>query len=127
MEIKQLLSLRDKLNNEYSEIENDCLKNGLSWDEMCKKTHKIKEKLFVIDKQIRQIEEPIIEYGKVWKGEIFSINEFKENALNNALTDNDGYGYYATETSKSNILVYPSDFLLDIYRTDFTHIIWFSK
>ena len=43
------------------------------------------------------------------------------------LTDEDGYGYYATETAKSSIMIKPSDVVYDMLRTDFTHVLWFSK
>jgi hypothetical protein len=56
-----------------------------------------------------------------------TVEEFKNEVENGLFIDDDGYGYYATETTKSDIYVYPSDFTENIYRDDFTHIIWFNR
>ena len=42
-------------------------------------------------------------------------------------TDDDGFGYYATEDKQSNIKVYPSDIMSGNYRKDFTHVVWYNK
>ena len=60
-------------------------------------------------------------------GDQFTLEEFKNEVENGLFIDDDGYGYYATETTKSDIYVYPSDFTENIYRDDFTHIIWFNR
>ena len=56
-----------------------------------------------------------------------TIEEFKNEVEGGLFIDDDGYGYYATDTTKSDIYVYPSDFTENIYRDDFTHIIWFNR
>ena len=56
-----------------------------------------------------------------------NIEEFKNEVEGGLFIDDDGYGYYATDTTKSDIYVYPSDFTENIYRDDFTHIIWFNR
>ena len=43
------------------------------------------------------------------------------------ITDDDGYGKYASEKAVSNIEIYPSDILANKVRTDFSHIAWYNK
>lgn len=105
----------------------ECAKNNKTYDEYMLIATPIMENIFLIDKEIRIKQTPVMEYGKSWKGDVFTIEEFLTNSINNFFTDNDGIGYYATDSAKSNILVYPSDFEYGIYRKDFTHIIWFNK
>lgn len=86
--------------------------------------------MFIVDKLIRLKEDPVVTYGKEWSGKLYEIEKFKELCGENEqiLTDEDGIGYYATETSKSNIIVKPSDFAYEnMIRKDFTHVLWFNK
>ena len=125
----ELISERDRLEEKYSQIETDCLKDNLSFAEFCNKAHDVKDKLIVVDKFIRMKEDPIMTYGKEWSGTLYEINKFKEmcDEEHKLLTDEDGFGYYATENAKSNIMVKPSDFVYDLVRNDFTHVLWFNK
>ena len=124
----ELIIENDKLEKKYTEIETDCLKEGLSYEAFCEKAHDVKEKLFFIDKAIRLKSEPVLTYGKEWKGKLYGLDVFKSMCLKGEiLTDEDGIGYYATEKTKSDIEVRPSDFKYDLYRTDFTHVLWFDK
>lgn len=117
---KFLLEKRD-------EIMNECAKNNLSFTTYKEKAKDISEKIFLVSREMRLKQPPILDYGKTWKGETLSIEEFKEKSLNNIYTDDDGVGYYATDNAKSNIIAYPSDFKDNQFRTDFTHIIWFNN
>ena len=121
---------RNRLEEKYSQIETECLKDNLSYAEFCNKAHDVKEKMFIVDKLIRLKEDPVVTYGKEWSGKLYEIEKFKELCGENEqiLTDEDGIGYYATETSKSNIIVKPSDFAYEnMIRKDFTHVLWFNK
>lgn len=60
-------------------------------------------------------------------GDVFNMEDFKENVEYGAFIDSDGDGYYGTETHESNISVSPSDIRNGTYRKDFTHIIWYNK
>lgn len=125
----ELASERNRLEEKYSEIEDECLKDNLSYAEFCNKAHDVKEKLFAIDKFMRLKENPVLTYGKEWSGKLYEINKFRElcDEAHQVFTDEDGFGYYATETSKSSIIVKPSDFVYDMVRDDFTHVLWFNK
>lgn len=125
----ELASERNRLEEKYSEIENECLKDNLSYAEFCNKAHDVKEKLFAIDKFMRLKEDPVLTYGKEWSGKLYEINKFRElcDEAHQVFTDEDGFGYYATETTKSSIIVKPSDFVYDMVRDDFTHVLWFNK
>lgn len=125
----ELISERNRLEEKYSQIETECLKDNLSFAEFCNKAHDVKDRLFAVDKFLRMKEDPILTYGKEWSGTLYEINKFKElcDEVHQVFTDEDGIGYYATETAKSNIIVKPSDFAYDMVRTDFTHVLWFNK
>lgn len=119
----------DRLEEKYDEIEKECLKDNLSYDAFCKKAHDVKEKMFMVDKFMRLKEDPVLTYGKEWSGTLYEINKFKEmcDEAHQMFTDDDGLGYYAIEKAKSNIIVKPSDFVYDMVRPDFTHVLWFNK
>lgn len=125
----ELVSEYNRLEEKYNTIESDCLKDNLSYAEFCNKAHDVKEKMFMVDKFIRLKEDPILTYGKEWSGTLYELNKFKEmcGEEKQLLTDEDGYGYYATETAKSSIMIKPSDVVYDMLRSDFTHVLWFSK
>lgn len=124
---KELVKEEDKLNKEFKLVSDNCAKEGLSYFEFCERAKDIKEKLYFIRKYKRLKKTPTIEYGKEWDGDLLTIEEFKNGVKYGFFTDDDGYGYYATETTKSDIYVYPSDFTEGIYRDDFTHILWLNK
>lgn len=125
--MNDLAKRKQELLNKYEAIEDECAKQGVSWEEMQKKTIDIKEQLFIIDKLYRKEQEPIIEYGKNWNGTLMTFDEFKSKVESNQISDKDGYGFYASAKAKSNVKVLPTDILYDIYRRDFTHIIWFEN
>lgn len=123
---KELLREQTSLKEEYNNIMDDCLKKGLSYNEFCEQAKKIKYDLYLIEKYLRIKQDPIIDYGKNWNGELLTLDNFIIKIKNNELNEN-GIGYYATINSKSNVEVYYSDIIENIYRTDFTHVIWFEN
>ena len=127
MTVEQLDREKERLKSRYNEIEDQCVHDGLSWDEFCKKAKKEREGLYFIDKYKRLKKDPIVEYGKEWKGDTYTMEEFKKMVNDGIFTDDDGYGYYATETSKSDVFIYPSDITENLIRVDFSHVIWFNK
>jgi len=125
--IEELLREEERLEKRYHDIEEQCLKDGVKFDEFAKKAEKEREGLYFIDKYKRLRRDPIVEYGKEWKGETYTLDEFKRMAKTKVLTDDDGYGYYATESAKSDVFIYPSDVMENLIREDFSHVIWFNK
>lgn len=124
---EELLREDDKLSKEYEELSDTCAKEGLSYMEFSEKAKPVKEKLYFISKYIRLKKSPSVEYGKEWKGDFYTLDRFISIVKNSGFIDDDGFGYYATENSKSDIMIYPSDIKENIYRNDFTHIIWFNR
>ena len=118
---------QERYKEQYSRIEDECARAGLSFEEFVAKTKDIKERLYFIDKYIKLKMDPVVEYGKEWKGTKYELDDFKNMVYNGELSDDDGYGYYATMDSKSDIVILPSDVLENITREDFTHVIWFPK
>lgn len=123
----ELVRELDRLEAEYNSIETQCLKDNMTFDEFCNKAHDVKEKMFFASKYMRIKQEPVITYGKEWTGEKMTFDEFKSQCGTGFLTDDDGVGYYATESSKSDIRVYPSDIEENVFRTDFPYVIWTNK
>ena len=127
MTVEQLDREKERLKNKYNEIEDQCAHDGLSWEEFCEKAKKEKEGLYFIDKYKRLKKDPIIEYGKEWKGDTLTLEEFVRKCKNKEFVDEDGVGYYATESAKSDVKIFPSDIEEDLIREDFSHVIWFSR
>ena len=124
---EELLREEERLNERYTEISDTCAREGLSFSEFKERVKPIKEKLYFISKYKRLKQTPTVEYGKEWRGDIFTLEKFIELVNDGGFTNFDGYGYYATEDAKSDVYIYPSDIREKIYRSDFTHIIWFNK
>lgn len=124
---EELLREEERLNERYTEISDTCAQEGLSFSEFKERVKPIKEKLYFISKYKRLKQTPTVEYGKEWRGDIFTLEKFIELVNDGGFTDFDGYGYYATEDAKSDVYIYPSDIREKIYRSDFTNIIWFNK
>ena len=123
----ELERLAKRYENERDRIMDDCLSKHLPFDEYEKVAKDILEKLYFIDKYMKLRSNPVVEYGKTWKGETMTIEEFKERCRSGYFIDDDGHGYYATAEGKSNIQISPSDVMEDLCRDDFTHVIWFNK
>lgn len=111
---------------ELEQIEGKCIQEGLPYEEMVKKTLDLRKELTLIDRNIRLLKEPVVSMGKKWAGHFMLFDDFISLSLSGEMTDKDGYGLYATQTSVSNIPVYPSDIVNGIYRDDFTCVLWFE-
>lgn len=118
---------KERLEDRYDEISDECAKEGLSYKEFQKKSESVKEQIYLICKYIRLKQDPSLQYDKEWFGDLMTLEEFIAMCQHNMFVDDDGYGYYATENAKSDILLYPSDITEGIYRKDFSHVIWFNK
>jgi predicted nuclease with TOPRIM domain len=117
----------EKLNAKKKSIMDECTKKGMSYEDYQNEVRSIMEEIYFLNKEIRKIQDPVLVYGKEWKGNLHTMDNFIGMSINGDLTDEDGYGYYATDNAKSDIIIYPSDILDDIYRSDFTHVVWFNK
>lgn len=123
----ELERLSKRYESERDRIMEDCLSRHLSFDEYEKEAEDVLEKLYFIDKYRRFKKNPVVEYGKKWKGELMTTEEFVSRCRDGYFIDDDGYGYYATVDGKSNVMVIPSDITEDLYRSDFTHVLWFNR
>lgn len=107
--------------------EDKCASEGLSYDEMIDKTRELREKASELDMNMRLIQPPTVQFGKKWNGDLMTIEEFINRCKNELFTDYDGYGRYATETGVSDVYIRPSDVLNNLYRKDFSHVLWLNK
>ena len=60
-------------------------------------------------------------------GDLMPIEDFIDCVNSGGFIDYDGSGNYATATQESDIAVYPSDIKKEMYRKDFSHIMWYNK
>lgn len=123
---KELKDRNDELQKEYLTRQNELAKKGVRWDEMTTELRPIREEIWLNEKRIRLAKDPALSFGKKWKGKTYTLEEFSKMSKSGEITDNDGYGFYATELAKSDIEIYPSDILSEMVRTDFPNVIWFE-
>lgn len=124
---EELVKEEERLYDRYNEMSDECANEGLSYKDFCKRAKDVKEQLYFIGKYMRLKKSPTVEYGKEWKGDLYTLERFIDLVKNGGFIDDDGFGYYATDDVKSDITIYPSDIMENIYRKDFTHIIWFNR
>ena len=127
MTITELLREESKLKKRYDDIETACLKEGLSFSDFQERAKEPAEGLYFIDKYKRLKQDPVVEYGKEWKGDTYTIDDFKDMVRGKVFVDDDGFGFYATESAKSDVMILPSDVMENLIREDFSHVIWFNR
>ena len=115
--------MKEKLLSE----EDKYAREGLPFDEMFEKTKETRIEIKQLSQQIRKQQNPTMQFGKKWKGDLMTLDKFIEFSKNHHFKDNDGEGFYATEKGVSDIPIYPSDILDNVYRADFSHVMWFAK
>lgn len=59
--------------------------------------------------------------------DMMPFEEFLEIVRSGGFINDDGYGFYATETQQTNIVIVPSNIIDGVYRKDFTHVIWYNR
>jgi len=116
----------ERVEKQIKEEENRLAEKGVSFEEMISQTREKRVKLFSLSKEMRLLQEPTIQMKKKWKGELIELSKFSSLAKDGELTDEEGYGVYATPNAVSDIKIYPSDVLAEKIRTDFTHVMWFT-
>lgn len=124
---KELVKENEELEKELDSLEDSCAKKGMSWDDMLLETKDLRIKITQNDRKIRQIQNPTLQFGKKWNGELMTLEKFIASVNSGVFTDNDGLGRYATEVGVSDIYIYPSDILDNVYRKDFSHVLWLNK
>lgn len=123
-QLKEEYRALESINND---LEDECAKEGLDWHVMLIKTRDVKEQMAFVDKRMRKIQEPSLTYNKKWKGKKLLLEDFVAAAVAKEITDGSGEGYYATETAKTDVRIYPSDIVENIYRTEFPYVLWIGK
>jgi hypothetical protein len=130
-ELEQLKAEYELLSKEKDKVWEQFMNmagEGIPYDVACKwyESQNVVEECAKLNRQIRILEdyelEPLPEYGT-----LMSLEEFIAYSKTGFLINYDGHGRYATSDQASNICVYPSDVMLDIYRHDFSHVIWFNR
>lgn len=117
----------EALQKNINDNEDECAKNGMTFEEMIEKTKELRKKMFFLSKEKRLLQDPEIKTGRKWKGKFFTIEAFVEMSKNGELIDDDGYGYYATNGGVSDVMILPSDIIVDKYRKDFNMVLWLNK
>lgn len=62
-------------------------------------------------------------------GDHMTLEEWISNVKCGGFIDYDGFGYLATETQESNIVIHPSDlqYMEGLFDPKFTHVMWYNK
>lgn len=60
-------------------------------------------------------------------GDLMPLQEFIECVEWGGFIDYDGWGYLATETGKSDIVIYPSEVEGYVLPEWCTHVLWYNK
>lgn len=117
-EIERIENILDEIwaNDEGGNWEGYCAKCQPYWDEIL--PYYQAKRLKKIPKMIG----PIPEYG-----DKMSIEYFKACCEVGGFTNNDGTGYYATDTEESDIEFSCKDFTMNRYRKDFPYVVWYNK
>lgn len=124
---EELTNEFESLSKEYEGMWNDCAKRGLSYDDMLEETKDIRGRIQNISQLMRLKQEPSITYKRKKGGNKYSIEDFIDMVNDGVLIDYDGYGVYASDKGVSDIEIYPSDIKNNMYRKDFTHVIWYNR
>lgn len=122
---KKFNKLTEKYNmlcEAYREKEKECSKSGLSWEDFVNETRALKTSIFELEKEIRK-EQPIgYEVAKDWNGKIITLDEFINESKDGAINDATAVYYYSDGKTKTDVRVYPSDILAEIFRDDLSHV-----
>lgn len=124
MAYTNLKEKNERLLKEYLTRQNELAEDGVKWEDMTVRLRPIREEIWLNEKRMRLAKAPALTFGKKWKGKVYTLEEFSRMSRSGEITDNDGYGFYATDLGKSDIEIYPSDVLTGMVRRDFPNVIW---
>ena len=114
-----------KIEKKIKEDEENLAKEGVSFEDMIEKTREDRIKLFKLSKEMRLIQDPGFQSKKKWKGKFMTMENFIKMCNEENITDEDGYGFYANGKMVTDIKIFPSDIMAEMYRKDFAEILWF--
>ena len=60
-------------------------------------------------------------------GNLYTMDDFKEDCLNGSFIDYDGFGYYSDGEMESDIHILPSDIKSGCVRDDFDYVVWYNR
>lgn len=106
----------------YQEKEKECSKSGMNWQNFVDETRKLKLSIFETEKEMRKIQPIGYEVADKWNGKLITIEEFVNDSKNGVINDETATYYYSDGATKTDVRVYPSDILANIYRDDLTHV-----
>lgn len=125
MSIEELDKKIEELEKEVDEIQEKSYEMGISGYDWFRNHPKTKE-LEKLENQRRLIVEPTMKpLDKI--GSLMTLQKFIGCCKDGGFIDYDGFGYYATATEQSDIVVYPSDITSGNYRKDFTYVKWYNR
>lgn len=114
-----------KIEKRIMEAEDSLAKEGVPFEEMVDKTREDRVELFRLSKEMRLIQDPGFQPKKKWKGKFMTMENFIKMCNEENITDEDGYGFYANGKMVTDIKIFPSDIMAEMYRKDFVEILWF--
>jgi hypothetical protein len=124
--IAQLEKEMDVLSTKMTDIENECAKKNMPWNEYLKTVEPHTKAYFKALNEYRMIVTPEMESIPDY-GDHMTMEDFVDCCKSGGFIDCDGSGVYATATEMSDIGIQPSEIMSGNYRKDFTHVVWFNK
>lgn len=124
--LEQIQEKIDKNDKELQKIWDE--DDGSSYDRYCKKCEPYwndNDALYAAQ-SLKEVPE-MRPFRPIDKKCLMDINTFKDCCKCGGFMDDDGFGYYATETEVSNIEAVPSAFVVGKIRQDFTYVCWYNK
>lgn len=124
--IAQLEKEMDLLITKRNDIQNECAKNNMPWNEYVKTAEPYTTAYDKALNEYRMIVKPEMEPIPTY-GDHMTMKDFVDCCKSGGFIDYDGSGVYATATEMSDIGIEPSEVMSGSYRKDFTHVVWFNK
>lgn len=98
----------------------------LPWNEYIKRVEKTNITEIYAEVYLRK--EPVLRPASEFDLECrMTLEDFKNCCKNHMFINDDGSGYYGTETERSDIPADPSHFCQNWNRTDFKYVYWYNK
>ena len=131
--MSRLEELRAEYKRLVDRLDEEWDKNYPTWEEYRAAVDPIYLKLHPISRELHMTETDykLEDFSRDENGDIIGdlmpVGEFWQCCEYSMFTDNDGEGFYATDTQESDIPAIPSEIVDENFRTDFPNVIWYNK
>lgn len=79
-------------------------------------------------KYVRKSDKDKLEFNKIpYYGDLITLKEFREHCKAGMFIDYDGFGYLATQSGMSDMVIRPSYLGKIVIPKWATHVVWFNR